>query len=153
MKYAVWNAVIPFHGYDFKQRVNIRPAGNCKKHIVCILKAVENIHTVKIKVNYLYLLVMLPEIVTKPVNIMAPATVHKQQIFTVKVGYRELVLDSKSMMYGNRTAELASHKLKPRTATQVKHSFIKNAADNINVLSEIAKYLTAFSGVFSKGTI
>lgn len=99
MKYTIGYVVLPFHRYNFKQRVNISPALYCQKHIICIFAAVENIHAVKIEIHYIYLLMMLPQIVTKLIHIMTPTAVHKQQIFAVKVGYLKFVLCSQPMMY------------------------------------------------------
>ena len=151
MEYAVRNVVLPFYGYDFKQGVNICPALYRQKHVVRIFTAVENIHAVKIKINYIYLLVVLPQIIAQPIHIMTPAAVHKQQIFAVKVGYLQFVLIRKLVMYRNGAAEFPSDKLKSGAAAQVEHSFIKNAADNVNVFPEICKYLAGvFGGVFKR---
>ena len=78
MQKTVRNTVFPLNGNNFHQWMNICPPWYCKQNIVCIFTSVEYAHTVKIKVNNMYLRMILPNIVTQTVNIIASATAHKQ---------------------------------------------------------------------------
>ena len=63
-----------------------RPAGNGQQHVVGAFAAVEHVHAVKIKIYYVNLRVMLPQVVPQLIHIVAPAAVHQHQVFAVKVG-------------------------------------------------------------------
>ena len=128
--------------------MDIRPAGNRQQHIVGVLAAVEHVHAVKIKIHNVNLRVVLPQIVPKLIDIVAPAAVHQQQILPIEVRNLQLVFVRQPVVDGDCTAEAPPRQLQPGTAPQVQHGLIKNTAYYINVLSEICKDLSRiFRGV------
>ena len=77
MQKTVRNAVFPLNRNNFQQRMNICPTRYRKQNIVRVFASVKYAHIVKIEINNMYLRMILPNIVTQLVNIIAPATVHK----------------------------------------------------------------------------
>ena len=154
MQNAVWNIVIPLDRDHLQKRMNVCPAGEGQKDVVAVLAAVENIHTVKVKIDYVYLRMIAPKLIAEPIDIVAPAAVHEHQVFAVKVGYFQLILCRQAVMHGNCAAKRPTRQLKAGAAAQVQHSIVEKSADNVDVLAEIGQYLPCvFGGVFSNGTI
>ena len=83
--------------------------------------------------------VVLPQIVPKLIDIVAPAAVHQQQILPIEVRNLQLVFVRQPVVDGDCTAEAPPRQLQPGTAPQVQHGLIKNTAYNINVFAEIGK--------------
>ena len=117
------------------------PAGNGEQHIVGALAAIKNIHAVNIKIHNLNLRVVLPEIVPQPIHIMTPATMHQQQVFTMKVGKLQSILYRQPMMNGHCTLKWRAYQFQSGTAAQCQHGFVKNAAHDVDTSAQIAQNL------------
>ena len=119
--------------------MNIRSSGDRQQHVVGVLTAVEHVHTVKFKIHNVYLRVVLPQIVPELIDIVAPAAVHQQQVFPVKVRNLQHVLFCQSVVDGNGAAKSPSDQLQSRAAPQLQRGLVEDAAHHANVLAEAAE--------------
>lgn len=109
MEDPVGDAVFPFDGNDFQKRVDIGPTGDRQQHVVGILTAVEHVHTVKLEIHNVNLRVVLPQIVPKLIDVVAPAAMHQQQVFPIEVGNWQFVLFRQPVVDRNGAAESPSN--------------------------------------------
>lgn len=115
------------------------PISDSQQNVIGVLTAVEHIHVVKVEIYDMDLRMVLPQIVPKLIDIVAPATVHQQQILPIEVRNLQLVFVRQPVVDGDCTAEAPPRQFQPGTAPQVQHGLIKNTAYNINVFAEIGK--------------
>ena len=85
MENAIGNAIIPFHWDYLQKRMDSCPAWNRQQHIVGVLAAVEHIHVVKVEIYDMDLRMVLPEVISELIHIMAPSPVHQHEIFAIKI--------------------------------------------------------------------
>ena len=85
MQQSIRNAVIPFYWNHFEQRVYIFPSLNGHQNIIAVFAAIECLHAVKVKIDNMNLTVILPNLIPQLIHIMAPASVHKHQVFTIQI--------------------------------------------------------------------
>ena len=151
MEDAVGNAVLPFHGYDLQQRMDIGPAGDGQQHIVGVFAAIEHIHAVKIEVHNMDLGMVLPQIVPQLIHIVAPAPVHQHQIFSIQISNLQFIFCGQTVVDGYGAVERAANQFQPGTAPQVQHGVIENAAYDVDVLAQVGKNLSCVLRGILKG--
>lgn len=85
MENAIRNAVIPFHWDYIQKRMDSCPTGNSQQNVIGVLTAIEHIHVVKVEIYDMDLRMVLPEVISELIHIMAPSPVHQHEIFAIKI--------------------------------------------------------------------
>lgn len=117
--------------------MHIVPCLNCHQHIITVSGAVKHIHTVKVKIHDLDLIMILPDVIPKHIHIMTPVPVHQHQPLAIQILNSQPVFTGKTMMDGYRAADRLSGNFKSCTASQIQHRVIKNPCNYVNVLPQI----------------